>query len=43
MKKYIDAEAFFKVINILPYKDTSYPGGVACWEQFLKHRKEVNG
>jgi rubrerythrin len=25
MSKYIDAEAFFKVINTLPYKDTSYP------------------
>ena len=24
-KKYIDSEAFFKVINTLPYKDTSYP------------------
>lgn len=24
MRKYIDAEAFFKVINTLPYKDTSY-------------------
>ena len=23
--KYIDSEAFFKVINTLPYKDTSYP------------------
>ena len=25
MSRYIDAEAFFKVINTLPYKDTSYP------------------
>lgn len=25
MSKYIDSEAFFKVINTLPYKDTSYP------------------
>lgn len=25
MRKYIDSEAFFKVINTLPYKDTSYP------------------
>ena len=25
MSRYIDSEAFFKVINTLPYKDTSYP------------------
>lgn len=25
MSRHIDAEAFFKVINTLPYKDTSYP------------------
>jgi len=25
MSKYIDSEAFFKAINTLPYKDTSYP------------------
>ncbi len=25
MRKYIDSEAFFKGINTLPYKDTSYP------------------
>ena len=29
MSKYIDAEAFFKVINTLPYKDTSYPDASA--------------
>lgn len=29
MRKYIDAEAFFKVINTLPYKDTSYPDASA--------------
>lgn len=29
MRKYIDSEAFFKVINTLPYKDTSYPDASA--------------
>lgn len=29
MIKYIDPEAFFKVINTLPYKDTSYPDASA--------------
>lgn len=29
MSKYIDSEAFFKVINTLPYKDTSYPDASA--------------
>ncbi len=29
MSKYIDAEAFFKVINTLLYKDTSYPDASA--------------
>lgn len=29
MSKYIDAEAFFNVINTLPYKDTSYPDASA--------------
>lgn len=28
-KRYIDPEAFFKVINTLPYKDTSYPDASA--------------
>lgn len=28
-KRYIDSEAFFKVINTLPYKDTSYPDASA--------------
>lgn len=28
-KKYIDSEVFFKVINTLPYKDTSYPDASA--------------
>lgn len=29
MTKYIDSEAFFKAINTLPYKDTSYPDASA--------------
>lgn len=29
MIKYIDAEAFFVLINTLPYKDTSYPDASA--------------
>lgn len=29
MRKYIDSEAFFKVINTLLYKDTSYPDASA--------------
>ena len=29
MNKHIDSEAFFKVINTLPYKDTSYPDASA--------------
>lgn len=29
MIKYIDSEAFFKVINTMPYKDTSYPDASA--------------
>ena len=29
MSKYIDSEAFFKAINTLPYKDTSYPDASA--------------
>ena len=29
MRKYRDSEAFFKVINTLPYKDTSYPDASA--------------